>query len=253
MRLSLGLRSCNLAAMRLLKIFSVILGVLLALAGVLSVASGGFVLGLERQHSDPSGFFTTPTQTVGSRGFVLTVPDINGQLVGEWQRWGLSRARATVRVTGSSKLAAPVFIGIGPTAQVSMYVSGVARDRITSIDLQGGSVRYDHVDGTTFPAPPEEQDFWVAKVAGTGSQTLEWALREGDWAVVIMNDDASAPVAVDMRLGARFGIIWPLIVGLSAAGVVLLAIGATLVIIGARPGSRTSRRYDHTAGGQSGR
>ena len=90
-------------------------------------------------------------------------------------------------------------------------------------------------------APPEEQSFWAAEVAGTGSQTLEWALREGDWAMVIMNGDASAPVAADVRLGARFGIMYPLIVGLAAAGVVLLAIGATLIVFGARPRQRALR------------
>ena len=221
--------------MRLLKTISVIFGVLFALAGIVSVTSGGFVLGLYRLHGAPSGFFTTSSQTVGSNGFALTAPDINGQLVGQWERWALSRAGATIRVTGSSKLPVPLFIGIAPTAQVSEYLSGVARDRITSIDLRAGLVDYDHVNGTTLPAPPEEQSFWVAEVAGTGSQTLEWAMQEGDWAVVIMNGDASAPVAADVRLGARFGITYPLIVGLAAAGIVLLAIGATLMVFGARP------------------
>ena len=97
-----------------------------------------------------------------------------------------------------------------------------------------GSVQYDHVNGQSLPGPPEEQTFWVAEVAGTGGQTLEWALREGDWAVVIMNADASAPVAADVRLGARSGIVYPLIIGLAVAGVVLLAIGAALVILGSR-------------------
>ncbi len=220
--------------MRLLKVVLLVLGVLLALAGTLSVACGGFVMGVHRHHSDPSGFFTTRDQDVGSNGFALTVPDVNGQLTGEWQRWGLARARATVRVTGASKLPAPVFIGIGPTAQVSTYVSGAARDRIKSIDLLAGAVEYDHVDGTAIPAPPEDQSFWVAKVAGAGSQTLEWDLREGDWAVVIMNGDASAPVVAEVRLGARFGIVEPLIIGLTAVGVVLLALGATLIVVGVR-------------------
>jgi hypothetical protein len=224
--------------MRALKVVSVILGVLLALVGVLSLASGVFLLVVDRRYSDPSGFFSTATQTVGSDGFALTAPDINGQLAGGWQRWGLSHAQATVRVTGSSRLPAPVFIGIGPTAQVSKYVSGVARDRITSIDLRAGSVEYDHVDGTTLPAPPAEQDFWVAKVTGSGSQTLEWALQEGDWALLIMNGDASPPVAVDMKLGARFGIIEPLTVALTAGGVVFLVGGVTLAVIGARRRSR---------------
>ncbi|MCL5736147.1 MAG: hypothetical protein M1274_11260 [Actinobacteria bacterium] len=221
--------------MRPLRTIAVILGVLFALAGVASITAGGFVLGLYRSQSGASGFFMTPSRTVGSNGFALTAPDINGQLGSGWQTWGLSRARATVRVTGSSKLPVPVFIGVGPTSLVSAYLSGVARDRIASIDLTAGSVDYDHVDGSTAPAPPQEQSFWVAKAAGTGSQTLEWALQEGEWALVIMNGDASAPVAADVKLGARFGIVFPLIIGLTAAGVVLLAIGATLMVFGPRP------------------
>jgi len=218
----------------LLKLISVIFGVLLVIAGVTFAASGGFVLSIYRSHSDANGYFTTHSQTVGSNGFALTVPDVNGQLVSGWERWGLSHARATVRVTGSSKLPAPVFIGIAPTERVTKYLSGVARDRVTSIDLSSGSLQYDHVDGEALPTPPAVQSFWVARATGTGSETLEWALQEGDWAVVIMNGDASAPVAADVRLGARFGIMYPLVVGSIAAGVALLAIGATLIVLGSR-------------------
>jgi hypothetical protein len=220
--------------MRLLKTALVVLGIFLALAGVASVTSGGFVLGLYRHPSASSGFFTTADQAVGSNGFALTVPDINEQLAGRWERWLLSKAGATVRVTGASRLPAPIFIGVAPTARVSEYLSGVPRDRIIGIDLAGGSVQYDPVSGGVLPSPPTEQSFWLAEVSGTGSRTLEWALREGDWAVVIMNQDASAPVAADVRLGARFGIIFPLIAGLMGAGVALLAVGATLVVLGAR-------------------
>jgi|LSQX01.2.fsa_nt_gb hypothetical protein len=230
--------------MRLLKAVSVILGVLLALTGVLSAASGVLVLVVDRLYSDSSGFFSTATHTVGSNGFVLTVPDVNGQLSGRWQSWGLSHAQATVRVTGSSRLPTPVFIGVAPTAQVSKYVSGVARDRITSIDLRAGSVEYDHVDGTVLPGDPAKQDIWVAEVGGAGSQTLEWELQDGDWALLVMNGDASAPVAVDVRLSARFDIIEPLIIGLMAGGVAVLALGIVLLVFGTR------RRYsrDRTAG-----
>jgi len=227
--------------MRLLKVVSVVLGVVLALVGVLSLASGVFVLVVDQRYTDSAGFFTTPTQTVGSNGFALTAPDINGQLAGRWQRWGLAHARATVRLTGSSRLPGPIFMGIGPTAQVSSYVSGAARDRIMGIDLRAGSVQYDHVDGAAPPAPPAQQDFWVAKVIGTGSQTLEWTLREGDWAFVVMNGDAGPPVAVDMKLGARFGIIEPLIIGLTTGGLVLLAGGVTVAVVGARLRSRRGR------------
>lgn len=220
--------------MSALKVIALILGVVLILAGLAAMAGGGVVLGLDRSYSDDDGFFMTPSQTIGSNGFALTVPDINEQLTSDWQRWGLARAQTTLRVTGLSKLPAPVFIGVGPTGQVSQYVSGVTRDRVTGVDLRAGTVEYDHVDGNSFPASPRQQDFWTAQVSGAGSQTLEWALEQGDWAVVIMNADASAPVAVDVRLGARFGIIQRLIVGLFAGGAALLAIGVLLLYFGFR-------------------
>ncbi len=106
---------------------------------------------------------------------------------------------------------------------------------MTGIDLIGGLVEYEHVDGVSVPGAPADQRFWVAKVAGSGSRTLEWALRDGDWAVVIMNADGSAPVAADVQLGARFGVVYPLVVGLTLAGVFLLALGAALMVLGASP------------------
>jgi hypothetical protein len=220
--------------MRPLKIVSVILGIVFALAGAALVTAGGFGLGVLNDQTDASGFFNTPSQTVGSYGFALTAPDINAQLGPRWEKWVPSRARAVVRVKGTSELPAPLFIGIAPTAQVSKYLSGVTRDRITGIDLNAGTFAYNHVDGTNFPSAPGKQSFWAAKVEGTGTQTLEWPLEQGDWALVIMNADGSPPVAATMALGARFGIITPLVIGLVAGGFVVLLIGGTLIALGVR-------------------
>ncbi len=228
--------------MRALKTISVVLGILLALAGIALVTGGGFGLGVYSSQRDPSGFFSTRSQQVGSYGFALTVPDINGQLGPRWEKWVPTRAQATVRITGSSELPAPLFIGIAPTAKVSKYLAGVARDRIKSIDLGAGSVQYEHVDGLSMPAEPGKQTFWVAKVEGTGTQTLDWALEQGDWTVVIMNADATPPVAATMKIGAKFGIVTGLLIGVTAGGVVLLAIGGTLMTLGIR------RRRGGTAG-----
>ncbi len=217
-----------------LKIFLVTLGLVFCLLGAAAVGVGGFVFGIERSLAADGGYVTTPTQTVGSNGFALTAPDINTQVPNGWVTWALANARATVRITGTSQLPAPVFIGVAPTARLTKYLSGVTRDRVTSIDIDSESVEYEHVDGTKLPALPTKQTFWEAHVSGTGSQTLEWELREGDWAIVVMNADASPPVVVDMTLSARFGIIPVAIAGLLAGGVVILAIGVTLVVLGTR-------------------
>ena len=220
--------------MRALKIISVILGIVFALAGIVLVTAGGFGLGVYNTQRDPSGFFSTPSQDVGSYGFALTAPDINELLGARWEKWVPTRAQATVRISGSSLMPTALFIGVAPTAKVSKYLSGVTRDRIQSIDLSAGSVVYEHVDGTSMPAKPGTQSFWVAKVEGTGTLTLDWALETGDWTVVIMNADATPPVAATLKLGATFGIVKTLLIGVTAGGVVLLAIGGTLIALGAQ-------------------
>ena len=171
---------------------------------------------------------------MGSYGFALTAPSVNSLLGSRWARWVPGRTRAIVRITGTSLTPAPLFIGIGPTARVSKYLSGVPRDQINHIDLVAGTVAYSHVDGTSIPAAPGKQSFWVAKVAGSGMQTLAWPLTTGDWTVTIMNADGSAPVAATMSIGARFGILIPVVIGLVVGGAVLLAIAATLIVLGAR-------------------
>jgi hypothetical protein len=220
--------------MRLLKIVAVFLGILFALAGLALVTSGGFLLGVYGTHGDTSGYFNSPQQQVGSYGFALTAPNVNATLGSRWQRWVPTWADITVRIEGSSEMPAPLFLGVGPTARVSKYLAGVPHDKITDIDWVAGSVQYVHVDGRTLPSAPGKQSFWVAKVQGTGSQTLEWKLEPGDWTVTIMNADASAPVAATMSIGAHFGIITRLVIGLVAGGLVLLAIATTLIWLGAR-------------------
>jgi hypothetical protein len=220
--------------MRALKVLSAFFGILLALAGAVMVGAGGFALGVYNGHTDGSGFFTTPGQQVGSYGFALTAPDINQQLGPQWNKWVVPRAKATVRISGTSELPAPLFIGVAPTSKVSKYLNGVTRDRITGIDLAAGQVSYNHVDGLNMPGKPGAQGFWLAKTEGTGVQTLEWKLQQGDWTVVIMNADATPPVAATLSLGGRFGIVTTVVAGLLGGGVVVLTIGGALIALGVR-------------------
>jgi hypothetical protein len=115
-----------------------------------------------------------------------------------------------------------------------VYLSGVEHDKITTIDWRDQSVEYARVDGTELPLIPGEQTFWVAKTQGPGLQTLEWKLKPGNWTVVVMNGDGSAPLAATIQVGARLGIFSTLVVALIAGGVALLASGATLIYFGVR-------------------
>jgi Domain of unknown function (DUF4389) len=59
-------------------------------------------------------------------------------------------------------------------------------------------------------------------------------VESGDWSVVLMNVDASRGVDLDARLGIKVDWLLPVLIGLMIAGLILLAGGAALVIIGSR-------------------
>ena len=97
-------------------------------------------------------------------------------------------------------------MGIAPAEAVAGYLDGVAHDEITDWDSRADDivdVVYTRNDGTTDPAAPGTQDFWVASVSGSGEQNLDWTIESGEWALVIMNADGSPEVSADVRFGVR--------------------------------------------------
>ena len=82
------------------------------------------------------------------------------------------------------------------------------------------------------PTAPIDTDIWVASAHGSGAQTLEWDLQSGQWSVVVMNADGSAGVSVDASAGARASWVLPVGIGLLAGGLLVVAIGGVMVVVG---------------------
>ncbi len=126
-----------------------------------------------------------------------------------------------------------IFIGIGPRADVAAYLAGVRHTEIVDVRFDPFRALYREVSGTQAPTVPAQQSFWAATATGRGEQELTWDLRSGDWAVVVMNADASAPVAVNLQAGARSDLLGPVFIGLLIGGLVMLLIGVPLIVLGA--------------------
>ncbi len=130
----------------------------------------------------------------------------------------------TVQIRGTS--ARPLFIGVGPAAEVDRYLASVAHKEITDLRSRDSVV----IGGNQRPAAPEAQGFWVA----TGRSTLRWQPQSGDWRAVVMNADTRSGVVADMSIGAELpGLIW-VGIGLLAGGTALLAVAGLLLVGGAR-------------------
>jgi DNA-binding IclR family transcriptional regulator len=94
--------------------------------------------------------------------------------------------------------------------------------------------------------PPGRARFWVASVAGRGSQALTWSVKQGRWAVVVMRPDGSRGVSADLAAGAKLpALLWTSI-SVLVFGILALGGAAALIYFGARepraPGQPAAER-----------
>jgi len=237
--------------MKPIRIVSLVIGSLLALLGFGLLAGGGILGWVLSTQRDDAGFVTSSTQRITTDSYALTSGkvDLGDPGVNRFGDWG----NATVRVTVDTVQTGEVFVGIGSNADVEAYLEGVEHDAITSTDEWGGSrVRYQrqNVDGTSTPAPPASQSFWVAQASGAGSRDIVWPITSGKWEVVVMNADGSRNVTADVKVGGKADHLVAISIGLGVGGVVLLVIGAGLIVAGVvRPHSRDLAVGDQAAPG----
>lgn len=196
--------------------------------GVVAFAAGVTGIVLDQTQRDANGYImTAPTGYSSSTYAIVSAGYRAGTAEGSVPRDLLGTVR--VRVSAS----VPVFIGIGPQHAVDAYLSGVAR-------AEGATLAGNRVltvqRGRAPSAPPTTERFWVARTAGSGTHTLSWAPRRGDWRVVLMNADGSRGVQTTVSIGARLPHLLPISVAVLGAGILLLLTGAGAVHLAVRGG-----------------
>jgi Domain of unknown function (DUF4389) len=209
-----------------------IVGGVAALLAFGLLAGGCAIVAVDQTQRDDEGFLMSPTQDFRTSTYAIVSENAELDLAGA--QWVVDSFLGTVRIRSES--GRPVFVGIGPAVDVTAYLAGVEHDVVT--DLEGGPFegrpRYSHRPGGVPSAPPGEQTFWVASAAGAGEQALDWDPEDGDWRVVLMNDDATRGVDAEISIGAELDpVVW-IGVGLFALGVLLAAGAALAITAGAR-------------------
>ena len=214
------------------RIVMLVLGTLGALLG-LGLLAGAGAMGWANYQQRDNGYFTTPPGRFAADGYALTSPRLDLMTEDRPGR-GPATVPGSILIRGSgADPAKQIFIGIAPQASVATYLADVQHSEITEVHFSPFRAQYQAVPGSRTPARPAEQIFWTASATGPGAQELKWDLRPGNWAIVIMNADASTPVGVDLQAGARSDLLWPILIGLLVGGLLLLAVGVPLIIAGA--------------------
>jgi hypothetical protein len=209
------------------RVVALVIGVLLVLISLGLLGSGGTALWADRTQRE-AGYVATDVHQFSSSGSALaTEPTHFGSAGAGWLYSPSLLDKVRIRVTPAGAGSA-LFVGIGPSADVGRYLSGVSHTLIS--DFWGEKVRA--VGGGAPASAPGTQEFWVASASGPGAQSVVWEPTDGSWTVVVMNADGRSGIDIRADLGARIPALLWISVGLLVAGGVLAA-GGVLLIVGA--------------------
>ena len=202
-------------------------------AGVTSAglaATAGVVQHVDAEHRH-GGYLTTDTAQVRSEGHAVVFEDVDlGGLSGAWLL-GTVRLRSIGTDPGS-----PAFIGVGTPADVREYLRGTGYSTVT--DIEDGEVTYTQHAGASPALAPGGSDIWTAQAEGTGPQTVTWKPEGGPWSVVVMNQDASSGIEVDVAVGATVPIVRRIVGVLLIGSVLSAAVALAILLVPAALGRR---------------
>jgi len=221
------------------RVIALVLGVLLLFPALALLLGGGVLLWADQSQRNSDGYLLSPTGDVSAPGYAVVSDRIDLSTSGDWVPVSAALGTARVQATANGP---DLFVGIGPSDQVSAYLGGVQR---TVVDDLGddGAVEGSDVAGTAPSGPPQAQTFWAEQATGGGRQQLSWNPSEGDWTFVVMNADGSAGVDADLRVGAELPALTGIAVGLLIGGAVLTLVAVLLIVLAARRRRPRGQQY----------
>jgi hypothetical protein len=210
-----------------------IVGSLVALFGLAGVVGGAQLLSTHNSKTDKDGFYGSGFNSLETPAPALVSERLE---VGadEGLDWLLRHGwLGSLRVTVTGTSTKPVFVGIARQRDVDRYLRDVQFDKVTDLELDPFTVTTRRHPGSTTASEPATQSFWAASARGSGQQSVRWDVRQGDWAVVVMNADGTPGVATSVSVGAKFPLVYWIAITLVLGGAALTVGGGLLVVVGA--------------------
>jgi len=215
------------------KIILLIVGAIIILISFGLIVGGGGVLWANGALTDDDGYYTTDTIHMARDSYAIISEPADVELGATWALdWGdLVTFKVEVQNTDPEK---NIFLGVAREDDLAEYLDNVEHDRVIDFEIDPDTWEYENVSGSVRPAPPTEQTFWEESAHGFGKQVLKWELEEGTWVFVMMNEDGSAGVDLNMEIGAKVPWLVGVGVGLLVGGIVGLIIGAMMIFFAVR-------------------
>ncbi len=225
------------------RIILLIFGILLFLGSIPLLVGGGALLWADMVWTDDDGFITTESKQLARDSYAIVTESADIDIDDEWNwGWGWNvdwdlGDLVTFKVEGTNNdYSKGIFIGVAQESDLIGYLSDVEYDEIIdfSIDSDGFDVDYKNHPGNSSPTAPTSETFWMESTSGTGTQVLEWELETGTYSLVLMNEDGSRDVDLDVSVGVKASWILGVGIGFVVGGIIALTIGILMFIFSLR-------------------
>lgn len=214
------------------RIVSVVIGAVLVIFSLGLLGAGGTALWAETQRHD--GYIDLGTRSYSTTGYAVASTTVELHATGNG--WDAAKSLfGKVRVSATSSTGTPIFVGIGSATAAQRYLRGVQYVTVDNATADHGI--YVQHRGTAPATPPRSAGIWTAQATGSGTQTLVWQVKSGDWMAVAMNADGSRTVGVRVNVAATVPPLPWIAAGLLVGGVIFLAGGVILIAVPARRAS----------------
>lgn len=215
---------------------AVVVGSIVGLLALALLAAGGVLL-WGNSEKDQDGYLASGAERFSTPTYALATDDLDVDT--DAPGWLVNTdIFSKVRLQAQSNDGKPIFVGVARTRDVEAYLRGSEHATVTDISYSPFRVQSHAVGGSRRPVSPTDQRFWVASTQGRGTQTLRWNVKDGDWAVVVMNADGSRGVDAAISVGATVPFLAAAGWGTVGGGAVLLIAAGLLMAFGLRSSAR---------------
>lgn len=220
------------------KILLLVFGIIILLISVALIAGGGTLLWVNGRYVDSAGYLTSDTLHIERDSHAVVAGPI------ELDETAVRVLRSIGVITvfefqgKNNNPSKQIFMGVADEAELENYLDNVDYDEIDNIGfgwhLDFSRITYNTHPGDDEPSPPASESMWAASAVGTANETLVWETRTGSYSIVVMNDDGSRGVDLDIIFKAKIPSIVGFGVGLLVSGIILLAIAGLMIFLAVR-------------------
>lgn len=220
------------------KILLLIFGIIILFISLGFIAGGGILLWANATYVDSAGFLTSDTLHIRRDSYAV----VTGPIEIDEVALRVLKSIGVITVFEfhgmNNNPSKQIFMGVADKVVLENYLNNVEYDEITSIDfdwsLSFDEVTYINHPGYYEPSAPASESIWAVSVVGTASETLVWETEAGSYSIVMMNDDGSKDVNLDIIFKAKIPSIVGYGAGLLAAGIILLVLAGLMVFVAMR-------------------